>query len=174
MKVIFVDIDGPLSYGTWDDGSVKITEDLTIPYAWEKDQCEVLAEIITETGAKVIVSSDWKKHFTVDQLNSVFEYYGIPPVVIGVTDTQKAKISSWLDMDRAYQIARWLQQNRESVEEWIAIDDLNLGKWFEEMTEEHPYITKNHHVWIFGDWAEVNTRLADCADKIINHLNGRK
>ena len=76
-------------------------------------------------------------------------------------------------MDRAYQIARWLQNSQRDVEEWIAIDDLNLGKWFEELSHVYPHISKDHHVWIYGDWAEVNTRLTECIDKIINHLNGR-
>ena len=38
-KVIFIDIDGPLSWGSWGDGEVKIMEgtkhEFTIPYAWD-------------------------------------------------------------------------------------------------------------------------------------------
>ena len=36
-KVIFIDVDGPLAWATWDDGKVTIDggqEDFTIPYPW--------------------------------------------------------------------------------------------------------------------------------------------
>ena len=42
-KVIFIDIDGPLSWGSWGDGEVKIMEgtkhEFTIPYAWDVADC---------------------------------------------------------------------------------------------------------------------------------------
>ena len=39
-KVIFIDVDGPLAWNTWDDGKVTIAggvEDFTIPYPWVKE-----------------------------------------------------------------------------------------------------------------------------------------
>ena len=48
-KAIFIDIDGPLSWGTWEDGKVKImegtTHEFTIPYSWVKEDCDALSEI---------------------------------------------------------------------------------------------------------------------------------
>lgn len=174
MKVIFVDVDGPLSYGTWADGKVKINEDLEIPYPWETEQCLALAEIIGSTDSKVVISSDWKKSYSIDELNQIFEYYGIPGVVIGVTGPEKAKMSSWLDQDRAYQIVKWLDEHKGEVEEWVAIDDLNVGKWLDLMKTDYPFVSKNNHVWIWGDWSENCTvKLTDCTEKIIDHLNGR-
>ena len=50
-KVIFIDIDGPLAWGTWPDGTVKIMEgtqqEFTIPYTWVKEDCDALAEVLS-------------------------------------------------------------------------------------------------------------------------------
>ena len=71
-KVIFIDIDGPLSYGTWGDGKVKIMEEtpteFTIPYSWNQDECNALCEIIKQTDARLVVSSDWRKYYGFNQL----------------------------------------------------------------------------------------------------------
>jgi len=78
-KVIFIDIDGPLSWGNWGDGKVKIMEgtmnEFIIPYAWDKAECDALSEIIKQTDAQLVVSSDWKKHFGFIQLSMIFEHY---------------------------------------------------------------------------------------------------
>ena len=34
MKYIFLDIDGPLAWGTWFDGRVVIKDKIKIPYPW--------------------------------------------------------------------------------------------------------------------------------------------
>ena len=58
-KVIFIDIDGPLAWGTWPDGKVKIMEDtqqeFTIPYSWVKEDCDALGEMINRTGANLVI-----------------------------------------------------------------------------------------------------------------------
>ena len=64
-KAIFIDIDGPLAWGSWGDGKVKIMEgtmnEFTIPYGWDIADCEALYEIIKQTDARLVVSSDWRK-----------------------------------------------------------------------------------------------------------------
>lgn len=172
MKVIFVDIDGPLAYGFWERG-IRINENLRLPYSWEKKDCDALTEIIKRTDAKVVISSDWKKHYTLEELGLFFEFYGIPNVIIGATHERKAKLSSTLQHDRAYQIRDWLEEHAGEIETWVAIDDMDLGQHFEYMTEEYPYITKENHVWLIGDWSNTVDRLRDNVDKITDILNGK-
>ena len=75
-KAIFIDIDGPLAWGSWGDGKVKIMEgtmnEFTIPYGWDIADCEALSEIIKQTDAQLVVSSDWRKHFGFIQLRMIF------------------------------------------------------------------------------------------------------
>src|SRR6202007_2799386 len=50
MKVLFLDVDGVLNCST------------TIGVTGDADKCELVRKIITETGAKIVVSSTWRKN----------------------------------------------------------------------------------------------------------------
>ena len=171
-KIIFIDVDGPLAWGTWTDGKVKInentSEEFTIPYAWDKADCESLAEICDETNASLVLSSDWKKHFTLKQMSNVFIEYGIYAPLIDITTHQ----SLWnkmsrpsLEWERAAQIVKWAKDNK--ISNWIAIDDLNLREQFKWMK---PRIPMWRHVAVDGDWG-FGGKLRDKVDECITKLN---
>jgi hypothetical protein len=171
-KIIFIDVDGPLAWGTWMDGKVKINEntsdEFTIPYAWDKADCEALAEICDKTNASLVLSSDWKKHFTLKQMSNVFIEYGIYAPLIDITTHQ----SLWtrmsrpsLDWERAAQIVKWAKDNK--ISNWIAIDDLNLANEFKFMK---PRIPMWRHVAVDGDWG-FGGKLRDKVDECITKLN---
>ena len=171
-KIIFIDVDGPLAWGTWMDGKVKInentSEEFTIPYAWDKADCEALAEICDKTNASLVLSSDWKKHFTLKQMSNVFIEYGIYAPLIDITTHQ----SLWMKMsrpslewERAAQIVKWAKDNK--ISNWIAIDDLNLKEQFKWMT---PRIPMWRHVAVDGDWG-FGGKLRDKVDECIEKLN---
>ena len=88
-KIIFIDIDGPLAWATWDMGKVKINEntmnEFTIPYPLVKEDCEALQEICDKTNAELVLSSDWKLHFTLRQMSDVFIENGIHARLIDIT-----------------------------------------------------------------------------------------
>ena len=171
-KIIFIDVDGPLAWGTWMDGKVKINEntsdEFTIPYAWDKADCEALAEICDKTNASLVLSSDWKKHFTLKQMSNVFIEYGIYAPLIDITTHQ----SLWMKMsrpslewERAAQIVKWAKDNK--ISNWIAIDDLNLANEFKWMK---PRIPMWRHVAVDGDWG-FGGKLRDKVDECITKLN---
>ena len=171
-KIIFIDVDGPLAWGTWMDGKVKINEntsdEFTIPYAWDKADCEALAEICDKTNASLVLSSDWKKHFTLKQMSNVFIEYGIYAPLIDITTHQ----SLWMKMsrpslewERAAQIVKWAKDNK--ISNWIAIDDLNLANEFKFMK---PRIPMWRHVAVDGDWG-FGGKLRDKVDECITKLN---
>jgi hypothetical protein len=155
-KVIFVDIDGPISYGTWMNGKVKINDNLTIPYDWIQSDCDALTKIINETGAKVVISSDWKFHYTAEQLGEVFKHYGIPNVIIGETSRIKVKMSSPLEWDRADQIMEWVVNHKLEMRDWVAIDDLQIGKIFgnPDRSRSGKRIHVLNHIECDGDHSE--------------------
>ena len=128
MKVIFLDIDGPLAYSDEDSYPIVIQNGLSIPYGFEQEDCDALRDIIAETGASIVLSSDWRLYYNVESMNTVLSYYGVPPVIIDYTDKQKAKLSSSGEMDRAYQILRWVENH--TVSNWVALDDFDLSYFF--------------------------------------------
>lgn len=171
-KIIFIDIDGPLAWGTWNDGKVTITggvEDFTIPYPWVKEDCDALQKICEETNADLVVSSDWKKHFTFNQLKRIFWHYGITAGrLVDITTHQDLwnKMSrTSLDHERALEVAKWARDNK--VTNWIAIDDLDLYHNFKWLK---PRVSMWRHVQVDGDHG-VGGRLRDKIDECIEKLN---
>lgn len=171
-KIIFIDIDGPLAWGTWNDGKVTITggvEDFTIPYPWVKEDCDALQKICEETNADLVVSSDWKKHFTFNQLKRIFWHYGITAGrLVDITTHQDLwnKMSrTSLDHERALEVAKWARDNK--ISNWIAIDDLDLYHNFKWLK---PKVSMWRHVQVDGDHG-VGGRLRDKIDECIEKLN---
>jgi len=166
-KIIFLDIDGPLAWGTWFDGRINFNDDLTIPYPWVKEDCDALTKILEQTGAQIVLSSDWKYHYTLPQMKEIMDYYGIPSdtLIDHTTKTAtKVKMSSSQAMDRANEIIQWLKENKVK-KNWVAIDDLELGNGFSYF--KYP---KYRHVQVDGDHG-YGGKLRDKVDKIIKVLN---
>ena len=167
-KIIFIDVDGPLAWGTWGDGKVVINEynkTFTIPYPWVQEDCLALQKICAETNASLVVSSDWKKHFTFFQLKKIFINYGIFAPIIDITTHQDlwVKLSRpSIDWERAAQIRKWVKDNK--ISNWIAIDDLNLRREFKWMK-----IPQWRHVQVDGDFGNGG-RLRDKIDECIKKL----
>jgi hypothetical protein len=170
-KIIFIDVDGPLAWGTWRDGKVTINtgvEDFQIPYPWVKEDCEALQKICDETNAELVVSSDWKKHFTFNQLKRIFWHYGITARLIDITTHQDLwnKMSRpGLEHERALEVAKWAKDNK--ISNWIAIDDLDLYHTFKWLS---PRVSMWRHVQVDGDHG-VGGRLRDKVDECIAKLN---
>jgi hypothetical protein len=169
-KAIFIDIDGPLSWGNWGDGKVKIlegtTHEFTIPYAWDKAECEALSEIIKQTDAQLVVSSDWRKHFGFIQLSMIFEHYGIGRWNLLDTTTHfnpRKKLSSSLEWDRACEIEMWVKSFKPT--NWISIDDMKLNFGYKSLG-----IPQWRHVQVDGDFG-YGGKLRDKIDECITKLN---
>jgi hypothetical protein len=168
-KIIFIDVDGPLAWGTWGDGRVTLneaTKTFTIPYPWVEQDCNALQMICNETNASLVVSSDWKKHFSFIQLKHIFQYYKVSAPIVDITTHQDLwnKMSRpSIDHERASEIKKWVKDNK--ISNWIAIDDLNLAREFKWMK-----IPQWRHVAVDGDFG-YGGRLRDKVDECIKKLN---
>ncbi len=174
-KIIFIDVDGPLAWATWMDGKVKINEntsdEFTIPYAWIKEDCEALSKICEATNAELVLSSDWKLHYTLKQMSDIFIEYGIYAKLIDITTHLNSRqIGLWnkmsnpsLDFERAAQIVKWAKDNK--ISNWIAIDDLYLSHQFKFMK-----VPQFRHIQVDGDFGQGG-RLRDKVDECITKLN---
>jgi hypothetical protein len=170
-KIIFIDVDGPLAWGTWGDGRVTLDDSsktFTIPYPWVQEDCQALEKICRETNASLVVSSDWKIHFSFLQLKRIFRYYGITTPILDITTHQNLwnKMSrTSLEHERALQIAKWAKDNK--ITNWISIDDMRLDQQYKWLT---PKLPMWRHVQVDGDHG-VGGRLRDKVDECIEKLN---
>jgi hypothetical protein len=147
MKVIFLDHDGVICLGSEFGSRFKkqkrsVAETVSMKELpildrfdnFNKKAIKVLNEILEETGAEIIVSSDWRNWATLEELGDFYESQGIIKRPIGITPFLKDfayetsclfYYKNWFDRTRILEIKEWLKNNE--VEKWVAIDDMQLS-----------------------------------------------
>ncbi len=132
MKVIFLDIDGVLATNKeFATNRTKFREkylwakDLRVPYGFNKGCVDIFNEILDVTDSEIVISSDWRIHWDLDELDKIFKSNGVKKSPIFGTIKTKRKMSSELEDDRVYQINEWVKFN--NPEKWVALDDMNLS-----------------------------------------------
>ena len=154
MKVIFLDHDGVIclsnnwggrtkkwaKYRSENPDSSKEKKDTPVEYRFDdfdKKAIKILNEILEETGAEIIVSSDWKLHATLEELGDYYESQGIIKRPIALTPniqhcTVHGDLFMWSprwesEQLRTIEIKQYLHDHPE-ITHWVSIDDLNMGK----------------------------------------------
>jgi hypothetical protein len=149
MKVIFLDHDGVICLSTewggrykkqnkWGGRKLSMTGlEIPVEYRFDnfnKKAISILNEILEETGAEIVVSSDWKRWATVEEMGEYYEAQGIIKKPIAFTDSilsANYEEFPWeypldLEQTRSLEIAEYLT-NFPSITNWVAIDDLNMS-----------------------------------------------
>ena len=120
MKIIFLDIDGVLNSIAFD--RERTNEQGNI----DETRLPLLKQILDETGAFIVLSSSWRKHWDKElglcdnlgvEINSIFAKYNI-----AIYD----KTPQLQSNDRAEEIRLWLSQN-EMVKNFVILDDIAFG-----------------------------------------------
>ena len=163
MKVIFLDHDGVIclsnnwggrtkkwaKYRSENPDSSKEKKDAPVSFRFDDfdtKSVKVLNEILEETGAEIVVSSDWKLHATLEELGEYYELHGIIKKPIALTpnlgkctwynDIIWVWSPRWeLEMIRVIEIKQYLHDHPE-ITHWVSVDDLNMGKNGEEWKDE--------------------------------------
>ena len=161
-KVIFLDIDGVLAtdkeFFTNRTNFQKKNEkarELHIPYPFNKKAVEVFNQILDATDADIVLSSDWRMHWDLDELDEIFKFNGVKKSPIAITSKIKRKMSSELEDDRAHQIVEF--KRAHNITNYVAIDDLDLSF----SLGEHFFKTKSN----------MGIKQTGLKEKIINKLN---
>jgi hypothetical protein len=131
MKIyLYTDIDFVLSLGS--EINAKQTK-WGLIHRFNPGTVKVLNKILEVTNADMIISSDWKDHFTLQQLQEIFiEWAKIIKAPIDVTISLPNKSALFNDYNRAKEILSHVELHKP--DKWVAIDDLYLATW---LGEEH-------------------------------------
>lgn len=153
MRVLFLDIDGPLAIGkNFFEGRFYITPDLRkiksliehfgktgeeidvndcvrMPYGWHDKSCKALSQLISELDLKVVISSDWRKHYSIEEMKRIFAFNKIPSDSI-IGETERIPWGGGMERERMAEISTWVEkwesENGERLQ-WVAVDDMNMS-----------------------------------------------
>jgi hypothetical protein len=152
MKVIFLDNDGVICLtNNWGGRTKKWNKYIKLNPGqnslalapvevrfddFDKKAITILNQILEETGAEIIVSSDWKKHATLDELGDYYIEQGIIKRPIACTkkvdecllaNDFKFHFDGKYEQERCFEIKQYLADNT-NITQWVAVDDLDLSK----------------------------------------------
>jgi hypothetical protein len=153
MKILFLDNDGVIclssNWGSrykkqhkWGGRKLSMTSrEMPLKYRFDnfdKGAVEVLNQILEETGAEIIVSSDWRFHANLEELGEYYLSQGIIKKPIAVTDMFKdifprewsqLRFRADLELERSMEIQHWVD-NHSEITHWVAVDDLDMSVQF--------------------------------------------
>jgi hypothetical protein len=125
---------------------------------FNKKAVKILNEILEETNAEIVVSSDWKRWATVEEMGEYYESKGIKKKPIAFTPDLKncnwhhgefPWSRAWdLEQCRIIEIKQYLHDHPE-ITHWVSIDDLRMGK--EGLDYSIPY----EHEWGLDNFVET-------------------
>lgn len=191
MKVIFLDHDGVICLSTEWGGRYKkrekinsqklTTEEMPVEYRFDnfnQKAIKVLNQILEETGAEIVVSSDWKRWATVEEMGEYYESKGIIKKPIAFTPNlgECTWYDNWiwsrdwdLEMSRVIEIKQYLHDHPE-ITHWVSIDDLDMGKTGER------WGSKFQHDWALDNFvltpkSNEGIKQSGIKEKIIKFLN---
>jgi len=195
MKVIFLDHDGVICLSTewggrykkqkkWGGRKLSMNNDeIPMEYRFDnfnKKAVKILNEILEETGAEIVVSSDWKRWANVEEMGEYYESQGITKKPIDFTlnlnqCTNYDKDSfPWIrqwdsEQTRSIEIKQYLHDHPEIIS-WVAIDDLNMGKtgMYYSMEFEHEWGLDN---FVLTPSSSEGIKQTGIKDKILKMLN---
>lgn len=116
LDIIILDIDGVLA--TEESSTLPWHEQFAYPF--DKDCVAVFNDILSLTGAEIVLSSDWKISYSdnLAELHQLFKHNGIIKAPIGTTPDLGGK--------RNKEIASYLHKNAPSIYRFLILDDIML------------------------------------------------
>jgi hypothetical protein len=124
MKVLFLDIDGVLAtekcFGKFE------YFDHMRAYRFDPDCVKQLERIVESTGCQIVLSSDWKHHYSLSQMQYFFQDVNACRFVpIEFTPSFSAiEMSEGYDSIRNREILHYVEEKQ--IEKWCAVDDMPL------------------------------------------------
>lgn len=124
MRILFLDIDGVLCttscYGRGKNNKWG-------SYMFDPKAVAVLNFILQETGAEIILSSDWRNTYTLQEMREIFCHNNVIKGPIGFTPNSNTYSGMNLEGGRVDEIRMWVKLHAwKNDVKWVAVDDLNM------------------------------------------------
>ena len=126
MKIIFLDIDGVI-YPFNEPDKLFLFEGRFSERLNQKS-IKVLNAIIKQTDCEIVITSDWRRHYTLEELQFIFKSNGIIKEPIDVTPCVKFMSAMHLELDRVFEINQYLKENKDNISVFCIVDDMKLDK----------------------------------------------
>jgi len=93
---------------------------------FDRKAVAILNEILIKTNAEIVISSDWKKHATLEEMREYYKSQGVVKMPLEYTPSlNDVKNGNNLEDIRVIEIKQFLESN--DVTSWVCVDDLNLS-----------------------------------------------
>jgi hypothetical protein len=167
MKVLFLDHDGVICLqDEWGGRFARYREGLDSAFDdFNLKAIKVLNEIIEATNCEIVISSDWRHHCTLEQMQELYRARGIKKSPISVTEYIPCS-AVHLESARIDEILQWLSKTK-SVTSWCAVDDMDLSNGTSLFTEK-PIGLKN---FVRTPNSKEGIKQSGVKEKIIQFLN---
>jgi hypothetical protein len=128
MKVLFLDHDGVICLQSeWGGRFEREREGLDSVFDdFNSKALTVLNEVIEETDCEIVVSSDWKYHASLSEMQELYRIRGIKKSPIDMTGKADYSTAQQLERARCIEIRQYLEKHPE-ITTWVAIDDMDLS-----------------------------------------------
>ena len=134
-------MDVPKKWDKFKKLNPEVTTDMDAPTDvrfddFDKKAIKVLNQVLEETGAEIVVSSDWRLHATLEELGDYYLSQGIIKKPIAFTKRyigcDKPDEFEWtrrtmIEQQRCIEVRQYLTDHPE-VTHWVCVDDLELGE----------------------------------------------
>lgn len=117
MKIIFLDIDGVMNNAETHGSAHHHTWTGWAFTGLDRRLVKKLNQLVTATGADIVLSSTWRKHFTPEEMHDRLVSAGMNPAIKIVDRTPV------LHKPRHYEISAWLDAFSGKVEQYVILDD---------------------------------------------------
>lgn len=139
--IFFLDIDGVIAIDnehfniiTKDFMNENVwAKELNVPYPFNSGCVAVLNNILKQTNADIVLSSDWKKHWTLEQLDIIFKENGVIKSPIDITNNDYVSFSNY-EKNRAHQIEKYIKEH--NIEKYVIVDDMLLDFYLDNSKEK--------------------------------------
>jgi hypothetical protein len=128
-------------------------------HPFDKKCVQTLNKIIEEINPIIILSSDWKFHFELHELNEIFCDNGVIEKITDITPNLwggRFTRLSQLEECRAFEILEFIDEKK--IANFVAVDDLNLKHWL-----KHNFVHCPH--------ANEGIKQTNIKEKIIENIN---
>ena len=101
------------------------------------DAVRVLNEILLESDADIVVSSDWRLHCTLEEMQDFYKQMGVIKVPIGMTELYShtddfGKKGYNLEEQRSIEIEKYIELHKP--DKWVVLDDMDLSEKFGDIS----------------------------------------